>query len=95
MRNPRTKFSLGAEESKMYQDLDREPAYPLTKDEIDRHVRNECPGRFVLGFRDARGAFRIQFVGRAEGDARATLRRHIGVYRAFKFASDSLERRRH
>ena len=73
----------------MYRDLDRKPAYPLTQDEIDRHVANEGPGRFTLGFRDARGAFRIQFVGRAERDPNAALKRHLGKYRAFKFASDA------
>jgi len=78
----------------MYRDLDREPSYALTKDEIDRHVKNDGPGRFVLGFCDARGAFRIQFVGRAERNPKATLRGLVGTYRAFKFTSDSFDKRR-
>src|SRR5271169_7019202 len=78
----------------MYRNLDKNPAYPLTMDEIDRHVVNEGPGRFVLGFRDARGAFRIQFMGRTEGDPNATLKMLVGKYKAFKFARDPLERNR-
>ena len=78
----------------MYRNLDKNPVYPLTVDEIDRHVVNEGPGRFALGFRDARGAFRIQFVGRAEGNPNATLKMLVGKYRAFKFACDVFERNR-
>jgi len=78
----------------MYCNLDKNPVYPLTMDEIDLHVVREGPGSFALGFRDARGAFRIQFVGRTEGDPNATLKMQVGKYRAFKFARDAFERNR-
>jgi hypothetical protein len=38
--------------------------------------------------------FRIQFVGRAEGDPNAMLKVLGGKYKAFKFASDLRERNR-
>jgi hypothetical protein len=57
----------------------------MTSGEIDRLVRRGIPGRFALGYRDARGAFRIQHVGYAPLDLHAELKARLGKSKYFKF----------
>ncbi|HET6450725.1 MAG TPA: hypothetical protein VFI08_05405 [Spirochaetia bacterium] len=65
--------------------FDRAQTHPLVSAEIDRLVRVGVPGRFALGYRDARGAFRIQYVGYAPYDLRAELTARLGTGKCFKF----------
>lgn len=59
--------------------------YPLSFDAIAEAADNCGPGVFALGYVDARGAFRINAVGRADRDLGRTLRDLIGSDQAFKF----------
>ena len=54
--------------------FDRAQAHVMTAEEIDHLVRRGISGRFALGYRDARGAFRIQYVGYAPYDLNAELK---------------------
>ena len=65
--------------------FDRTQTHLMTAAEIDHLVRRGVPGRFVLGYRDARGAFRIQYVGYAAADLNAELKSRIGKSKYFKF----------
>jgi len=57
----------------------------MTAEEIDRLARRETAGRFAMGYRDARGAFRIQHVGYAPYDLHAELKSRLGKSEYFKF----------
>jgi len=59
--------------------------HKMTAAEIDRRVRRGMPGRYALGYRDARGAFRIQHVGYAPFDLHAQLKAFLGKSMYFKF----------
>ncbi len=65
--------------------FDRAQTHPFTLEEIDRLVRRGIPGRYALGYRDARGAFRIQHVGYAPWDLNAELKSRVGRSKYFKF----------
>ena len=63
-------------------------SHPLTIEEIEKAVPINGPARYALGYRDARGAFRVQFVGQSIRDLKATLISQVGRYREFKLRSD-------
>jgi hypothetical protein len=65
--------------------FDRAQSHTMTLEEIDHWVRRGVPGRFALGYRDARGAFRIQYVGYAPVDLNAELKGRLGKSKYFKF----------
>ena len=69
----------------LLRDFDKAQPHPLTTEEIDRLVRRGSAGRYVLGYRDGRGAFRIQHVGFAARDLNAELSAWVGKARCFKF----------
>ena len=64
-------------------------AYRLASEEIDRLVADKSVGRYCLGYRDARGAFRVQFVGHSAEDLNAALQAYVGRYREFKFVIEN------
>jgi len=65
--------------------FDRAQIHPLAAEVVDDLVRRGLPGRYVLGYRDVRGAFRIQHVGYAPSDLHAALKARIGTSKCFKF----------
>lgn len=85
--NPRTPF-IGV--PSLLRGFDRSPAHELTAEQIDRLVKKGAAGRFAIGYRDARGAFRIQQVGYAPFDLNAELKARLGTSRHFKFHIESL-----
>lgn len=69
----------------LLRDFDKAQPHPLTPQEIDRLVRKKSAGRFLLGYCDGRGAFRIQYVGYAAEDLNLALKAWAGRNRYFKF----------
>ena len=65
--------------------FDRTQVHALDEAEIDRFVSRGTAGRFALGYRDARGAFRVQYVGYAPIDLNAELKSRIGKSKYFRF----------
>ena len=65
--------------------FDRTQIHVLDAQEVDRLVGRGTSGRFALGYRDARGAFRVQYVGYAPHDLNAELKSRIGKSRYFRF----------
>jgi hypothetical protein len=65
--------------------FDRTQTHPLNAEEIDSLVKRGTPGRYALGYRDARGAFRVQYVGYTPHDLNGELKSRIGKSRYFKF----------
>ena len=59
--------------------------YRLTFDAIDAFVRETAPGVFALGYADPAGRFCINYVGRSDGDIKASLRSFIGSDSLFKY----------
>ena len=76
-------FSRKMDSGGLLKGFDHVRSHTLTEEEIDRAAVRGSSGRFVLGFRDARGAFRNQFAG-FSGDMNADLKRLVGLYREFK-----------
>ena len=65
--------------------FDRAQTHPLTAEEIDRLIRRGISGRYALGYPDARGAFRVQYVGYVEHDLNAELKSRVGKSMYFRF----------
>lgn len=49
-------------------------SYEFTAGEVDRYIPQGAPGNYALGYRNARGRFVMQYVGRSDGDLRAELK---------------------
>jgi len=71
--------------------FDRTQIHVLSAEEVDRHVGRGTAGRFALGYRDARGAFRVQYVGYARLDLNAELKSRIGKSKYFRFRVGPLQ----
>lgn len=65
--------------------FDRAQTHLLTAEEIDHLVRRGIAGRYALGYRDARGAFRVQYVGYSPWDLNAELKARVGKSKYFRF----------
>ena len=62
--------------------------YKLDKNAIDAKVSKTSPGNYALGKKDAKGAFLVGYVGRADSDVNARLKSWVGKTKRplFKFS---------
>lgn len=53
--------------------LDMDGPFPLTVEEVGRHVSWQGPGNYALGLLTREGRFMVRYVGRSDDDLRAEL----------------------
>jgi len=67
--------------------LEMKGPFPLTDNEVDRHVTRKSPGNYGLGDTREEGIFIVQYVGRSDDDVNTRLHDWTGTrYSKFKFS---------
>jgi anti-sigma-K factor RskA len=59
----------------------------LTKDKVDDAIRQRTAGFYVLGTLGDNKIMSVSYVGRSDDDLAAKLKRHVGNYAAFAYAT--------
>ena len=63
--------------------------FDFTIDNVNRQIAANKIGNYALGYIDAKGAFRVLYVGRSDNDLNDRIKDHIGEYdnyKMFKFS---------
>ena len=59
----------------------------LTKDKVDSAIKHKTAGFYVLGTLGDNKVMKVSYVGRSDDDLAAKLKRHVGNYSAFAYAT--------
>jgi hypothetical protein len=59
----------------------------LTRENVDSAIRSKSPGFYVLGALGDNQVMSVSYVGRSDDDLAGKLKRHVGNYAAFAYAT--------